>query len=53
MIATLIKPNHNQDVNQKPAKGNGVYKDNHDPMGNMGEAYKATHWSWRLRRCPW
>ena len=35
-------PTH-QDVNRKPAKGNGVYKDNHDPMRNMKEAYKATH----------
>ena len=32
-----------QDVNRKPAKGNGVCKDNHDPMGNMEETYNATH----------
>ena len=25
-----------QDVNRKPAKGNRVCKDNHDPMGNNG-----------------
>ena len=36
------KPNI-KDVNQKPAKGNGVCKDNHDPMGKMEKAYNATH----------
>ena len=29
--------------NQKSAKGNGICKDNHDPMGKMEEAYNATH----------
>ena len=32
-----------QDVNQKPAEGNGVCKNAHDPMGKMEEAYNATH----------
>ena len=27
---------------EKTATGNGFCKDNHDPMGNMEEAYKAT-----------
>ena len=55
MIVTLIKPSHTwRDVNQKPAGGNGVCKDNHDPMGKMEEAYNATHWirSWGCRKCP-
>ena len=34
---------HINTSNQKPAKGNGVCKDNHDPMGNMEETHNATH----------
>ena len=60
MIVILIKPNHTS-RHQKPAKGNGVCKDNHDPMGNMEEpimplieldpedAKKAQ----RLKWCQW
>ena len=39
--------------NQKSAKGNGICKDNHDPMGKMEEAYNATHWirRWGRKNC--
>ena len=46
LIVTLIKTTY-QDINQKSTKDlqryNGVYKDNHDPMGKIEEAYKTTY----------
>ena len=53
MIVALVKPSLHQDVNQKPAKGNGVRKDNHDRMGKVEEANRNTYRvkPRKLRRC--
>ena len=34
---------HIYTLNQKPAKGNRVHKDNHGPMGKVEEAYRGTY----------
>ena len=42
-IVSYFNQTTHQDVNRKPAKGNGVCKENHDPMGDIKEAHNATH----------
>ena len=48
LIAILIKHIEilitHQDVNRGPAEGNGVCKDNHDPMSKMEEACKVSYY---------
>ena len=43
LIVTLSNQTTHQGVNQKPAKRNGVCKDNHDSMSKVEKVHRATY----------